>query len=247
MTPTTNLFNYIDYSLTDTTLTTAVLSFLFYSEAAEKYCAPFLEAFIDDDGEISTANFQTIGSYIKAIYQPKWDRLKAVSAMEYDPIHNFSNTTVEDTDDTKGNTRTDNLTRTDNFTRTDNLTRTDDLSNTTELTASNSNTENSIYGFNSDTSVPADVSDTNATNSGESTQTGTVTNTGTQTNNGTSVNTGTQTDAGTYTRDRTVTQTGNIGNISTQKLLNEEIELWAWNLAEQMVTDVMQLLTLSIY
>lgn len=357
LTPTTNLFNYIGYDLTDTTLTNEMLSFLFYSRAANRWCSPFIDNFIvDNDGEkeISEQSLQMLGRYVKGILQPNWDKFKAVALEEYDPIHNFSSVTTETISDEKENTRTndltrtdnltrtddftrtDNLTKTDNFTRTDDLTRTDNLTRTDSLTktdsytrtdnttrtdeftsgntrtedidttekvnkSDNSSGESGVYGFNSDDSVSTDtntselLSDvttdkdgtvtttdsgtnggtsrntgtvTNAgtsantgtvtntgtsansgtvTNAGTSANTGTVTNTGTSANTGTVKDTGTQTDSGTYGRERETTQTGNIGNLSTQKLLTEEIELWQWNFAEQMVTDVMRLLTLSIY
>ena len=40
---------------------------------------------------------------------------------------------------------------------------------------------------------------------------------------------------------------GNIGNITTQQMLNQEIELWKWNFINQVLEDVKQLTTLQIY
>lgn len=261
LTPTTNLFSYIGYDLTGTTLTNEMLSFLFYSRSANRWCSPFIDNFIvDNDGEkeISEQSMQVLGRYIKGILQPNWDRLKQVSLEEYDPIHNFSSVTVETISDEKSNTRTDNLTRTDNTTRTDSFTnsnqRTEDIDTTEQTSKSdNSNGESGVYGFNSDDSVGTDtntselLSDVTTDKDGTITTTDSGTNGGTSRNTGTVTNTGTQSDSGTYGRERETTQTGNIGNLSTQKLLTEEIELWQWNFAEQMVTDVMRLLTLSIY
>ena len=260
--PTTDLFSYIGYDLTGTTLTTQMLSFLFYSRCANKWCSPFIENLIeeDDDGEkeISVQKFQMLGSYIKGILQPNWDKFKAITLEEYDPIHNFSNITVETISDEKSNTRTDDLTRTDNTTRTDSFTNTnvrvEEIDTTEQVDKSdNSSGESGIYGFNSDDSVGSNT-DTNELSSsittdkdGSITTTDNGSNGGTSSNTGTVKNTGTQSDSGTFERERETTQTGNIGNLSTQKLLTEEIELWQWNFAEQMVTDVMRLLTLSIY
>lgn len=50
-----------------------------------------------------------------------------------------------------------------------------------------------------------------------------------------------------YTRVKKVTRKGNIGNITTQKMLNEEIELWKWNFVHQILSDVKKTLTLSVY
>lgn len=99
----------------------------------------------------------------------------------------------------------------------------------------------------------------------------TITNTGTETtahsgtigrvNSGTLTeqDTGTQTNAGSGTssetssngldgeRSREYTKTGNIGNISTQKLLNEEIDLWKYNFILEMMRDVINFISLPIY
>lgn len=255
------MFNYIDYDLTGTSLTTQMLSFLFYSKSANRWCSPFIDNFIEEnDGEkeISEQNLQMIGSYVKGILQPNWDKFKAVTLEEYDPIHNFSSNTVETISDEKSNTRTDNLTRTDNITRTDSFTNTnqrvEEIDTTEQVNKSdNSSGESGIYGFNSDDSVGSDTNNSELTSDITTNKDGSVTTTdngsngGTSRNSGTVTNTGTQSDSGTFGRERETIQTGNIGNLSTQKLLREEIELWQWNFAEQIVTDVMRLLTLSIY
>ena len=51
----------------------------------------------------------------------------------------------------------------------------------------------------------------------------------------------------TYGRQRTVTRLGNIGNITSQKMLKEEIDLWQWTYIKQILDDTKELLTLSIY
>lgn len=261
LTPTSNLFGYIDYDLTDTTLTNEMLSFLFYSRSANRWCTPFIDTFIvdvDGEKEISEQSLQMLGRYVKGILEPKWNRLKAVALEQYDPIHNFSSVTVETISDEETNTRTDNLTRTDNTTRTDSFTNTnervEEIDTTEQVEKSdNSNGESGVYGFNSDDSVGTDtntselLSNVTTNKDGTVTTTDSGTNGGTSRNTGTVTNTGTQANSGTYGRERQSTQTGNIGNLSTQKLLTEEIELWQWNFAEQMVTDVMHLLTLDIY
>lgn len=261
LTPTSNLFGYINYDLTGTSLTSQMLSFLFYSRSANRWCSPFIDNFIEeDDGEkeISEQSLQLLGNYIKGILEPKWDRLKAVNLEEYDPIHNFLSETVETISDEKANTRTDSNTRTDNTTRTDSFTSTNerveeiDTTETVEK-SDNSNGESGVYGFNSDDSVGSDtntselLSNVTTDKDGSVTTTDSGTNGGTSRNTGTVTNAGTQSDSGTYGREREVTQTGNIGNLSTQKLLTEEIELWQWNFAEQMVADVIHLITLDIY
>lgn len=172
------------------------------------------------------------------------------------------------------NTRTDNLSesRSETSTRTDNLSevKTDARQVTETRNLANSGTDSSqegIYGFNSSTAV----GDRNASGSNSGSETGTITtvnsgnittaNTGTQGNSssGSTTNTGTQANVGSNTysesngnatigdKTREYTKTGNIGNISTQKLLNEELELWKYNFIVQMMRDVVDLITLPSY
>lgn len=164
--------------------------------------------------------------------------------------------------DARGYTHTYNTTDT----RTDNLTEleTRNLNNT----GNDSNAHN-IYGFNSVASVGE--SDTSGTNSNLESGSITTGNTGTQasaktgtegrTNSGTLTedNTGTQTNAGSTSSSETIgndtegektreyTKTGNIGNISTQKLLNEELDLWKYNFIYEMMHDVAKFITIPIY
>lgn len=49
------------------------------------------------------------------------------------------------------------------------------------------------------------------------------------------------------TRGRDFTHLGNIGNLTTQQLLKEEIELWRWNFIEQVLSDVKDFLTIPMY
>lgn len=72
-------------------------------------------------------------------------------------------------------------------------------------------------------------------------------NTGTQTNSGTGSSTETSSSGTDGERTREYTKTGNIGNISTQKLLNEELDLWKYNFILEMMRDVINFVSLPIY
>lgn len=72
-------------------------------------------------------------------------------------------------------------------------------------------------------------------------------NTGTQTNSGTGTTSETSTNGTDGERIREYTKTGNIGNISTQKLLNEELDLWKYNFILEMMRDVVNFVSLPIY
>ena len=169
-------------------------------------------------------------------------------------------------------TETRNLTHsnTDTYNKTD--ATTDTRSNTETHNMSNSGSDsnnNNIYGFNSSTAVGDRTASgtnsnlesgtiTNVHSGGESTsQTGTIgssstdggtlSNTGTQQNSGSNSNSETGSNDTVGERSRSYTKTGNIGNISTQKLLNEEIELWKYNFICEMMRDVAGLISLPIY
>lgn len=91
----------------------------------------------------------------------------------------------------------------------------------------------------------------NGTEGGEETvtNTGTVTNVGTDSHSGTDMRTtsnGTNETASIY-RDRSGKHFGNIGNLTSQKMLNEEIELWKWNYIQAVLDDARDFLTLPVY
>lgn len=130
---------------------------------------------------------------------------------------------------------------------------------------------NNLYGFNSTNPVGHDTSggtsSDNGTESHSKDQTGTQTNTRTdnlqETHN--DVNIGQSTQGGSInsnetatddreevrdldtTRVRDVTRTGNIGNITTQAMIEEEIRLRRWTFMMQLVSDVREFCTLPIY
>lgn len=97
----------------------------------------------------------------------------------------------------------------------------------------------------------ADTGTQTVTNTG----TDSVANTGTQASQGTEATTGTtqrvesgtETVTGTSTRDRSGVHSGNIGNLTSQKQIGEEIALWKWNFIEEILSDATDFLTLQVY
>ena len=293
--PINGLFSHMDYDFEF--VNSSQLDTLLFISQGERAVAPLINFYIRD-GTIPESSLTEISSTILSYYKDKWDRLKELLKIEYDPIHNFSDEITESIEDitqekddksvtlekkgTSTNERTNDITdtTTNNLeekltndltkTETNNLKTTDtkNLTNTTQGTV-----ENQIQGFNSTSYVNSDkdVQSGTQTESGTDTidKTGTVstTDTGTSTkaNTGTSAlkKTGTiidlltndlndkttlsNTSDNTYTRKRTMSRIGNIGNITTQQMLNQEIELWKWNFINQVLEDVKQLTTLQIY
>lgn len=178
---------------------------------------------------------------------------------------------------TKGTTVTKDSTRTDNLqdkieygrktTRTDDLSQHESVSESAEGTGSN---KNSLYAFNSG-SVPSDTDENNSSSTSENSAETDITNAGTQdvelSGADTRKNTGTQeveeTISNTGVDSRSISKEvesgvtgarmrsgrhfGNIGNITTQKQILEEINLWKWNYVNAILDDVKEFLTLPVY
>lgn len=178
---------------------------------------------------------------------------------------------------TKGSTVTKNSTRTDNLqdkieygrksTRTDDLEQNESVS---ENASGSGNNKNSVYAFNSGASArntDENISSTTSLNTTDTEITNTGTqdvelsgadvrkNTGTQSNNETIANSGTDSRSITKETDgevigektRSGRHFGNIGNITTQKQILEEINIWKWNYVNAILDDVKEFLTLPVY
>ena len=237
------------------------LDIIFLSNWSNRLAAPILNVIHDETSEsskLSTEELALLADMLNGMYKHKWDRLMAVAVSEYDPIHNYSDdfeehiSYGEEISNTKSSTGTTSNTRTDNLT--DTKTDSRQIAETRNLTNSGSNsTDNDIYAFNSATAV----GDTESSGSHSDSESGTITtnhsgaitetNTGTQTNSGSNSNSESGSNATMGEKTRTYTKIGNIGNISTQKLLNEELDLWQYNFLYEMMRDVINFISLPIY
>lgn len=256
------IWTYIDYQFPEVfDIQSSQLDILMISSWSMRNAAPILKVLHNsDDGTtmLTDTELQTLAGIIKGMYKHKWDKMMAVAVEEYDPIHNYYDSleeTIEysenedstkDIDGSNSNTRTDDLQTSTTDSRTKTETR--NLNNT----GSDSSADN-IYGFNSSTAVGDRTS--SGTDSNLETGTigtvdgGTVTesNTGTQSNSGTNESSERGSNDTTGEKTRNYTKTGNIGNISTQKLLNEELELWKYNFVNEMMRDVINFISLPLY
>ena len=254
--PATNgLFSHSPYSFP---MDPGQLDLLFYTDFGLKTIAPLVDSLLAGDESLSEAKLTLLGTMLVNKYKNKWDRDKAVAESEYDPMHNYLDEYHEEGEASEDETATKHETDewnetidTDNTsTRTDNLTEGD--SGSYSNSDSGTNAQNR-YGLNSNTAVPVTSGSDAITSSG--------------TNSNTRTNTGTQTMRDVRDEERDISDThdarntryndkshektgyhrGNIGNISTQKLLLEEIELWRWNFADEILRDARDFLTLPIY
>ena len=204
-----------------------LLDIMFIGQYGYKNPTPFIEAIHDEDETTMTSQeLQTTAAAIYSLYSNKWERLKEIQEAEYDPLHNY----LDEWSD--HNAGSDSRSRTLSSTRTDTL-------NTTETTNSTTTESqaDSVHGFNSSTAVPTDNS------TGGETVAQTVADTGTNTR-GLSES---ESQSGSDLRDRSGSHSGNIGNITTQKMINEEIQLWKWNFINQVLSDVSDFCCLPVY
>lgn len=137
---------------------------------------------------------------------------------------------------------------------------------TDALTEKNTGTETTT--LSGDDVVSHDGTQTHAlSGTDELEHTGTITDAGTDEGTVTTTNTGTQSDSGTIAttgtnrreverdvdrdvttaRDRSGKHFGNIGNLTSQKMIHEEIELWKWNYIQSILEDARDFLTLPVY
>ena len=231
------------------------LDLLFVTSYGDRTIAPLFKYFVEYDFEkdkylISDENLQEISNVVLSFYKINWDKIKEVVKTQYDPIHNFSDEVTEKISDVDKK----ELDGTNSTTDTGTLTkqRTDDLNSSETRNLSGSQTDDTTYqmqGFNSSSFQNKDKDNL----SRQTTDTGTVSvsNTGTQENIESRDLSVTETTSSiedfTHERDRTVSRIGNIGNITTQKMLHEEIELWKWNFIESILKDAKDMLTLAVY
>lgn len=331
------IFSHIDYAFLD--FQSSELDMLFIARFGMRQVAPSVWILQDGPGDVLTQeDLAQLGNLILKMYKVKWDKISRLIDLEYDPIHNFSDVTTEEIEDsasevngttssrsdvlTASQTLTNNLenrvtnnlveqvdtTNNDSSIRTNNLSeirskeitsaviRTDALNRVIDHTETNNLSEgnqDNVFGFNSEVAVGdrngtrdssenntftesvADTgtqkTDTTGSDSENTTNTGTVENSSSSSGSSTKENTGTKISADTgtvvtsksdaltraseenaekqnnYTRSRKLSRDGNIGNITTQQLMAEEIDLWRWNFIEEVLNDVKDFLTIPVY
>lgn len=252
--PTIGFFSHMTFDFEP--MTKAQLDILFYANYGDKNPAPIVTKTMSLEPTVIEAS--QLAMMIESVYTVKWNRLKSLTKLEYDPIHNYKDTLTETIGDVEVGNIVDDIESTNTKTgeSTRGNTRTDNLSNvvTKDLTLTlNSDTDDGIYGFNSTVSSDADTSKTIDV----TTDIGDVTalNTGTQVNAGAGTEHVVDAKTGTNIRDtrvttdrvRTSTHEGNIGNLTSQQLMKQEIELWNWNFIQTVLTDVKEFLTIPIY
>ena len=232
------------------------LDILFYGNYGDKNPAPIVLKTLPLEPTVE--DVQKLATMVEKFYTQKWNRLKALSGIAYDPIHNYEDKLTESVVDigTGGNTTGGTFTDTGTDTLSRDSTRTDNLQSASQLASdvtTGSNNTDGVYGFNSSASSDADKSVASGTENVIGSNT--INNTGTQKNVSTDTDTVDKTKTSAITveshsgndRTRTSTHSGNIGNLTTQQLMKQEIELWKWNFVQNVLADLSEFVTLPIY
>lgn len=254
--PITNgLFTHIEYDFS--MITKAELDIMFIANYGERSTSPLISRLVSGVSPTDEELIK-IASILKSYYSNKWDHLKKLYLLEYDPIHNYLDELTETITGEDSGVSSKNSTVTTDMTQDDtrNNTRTDNLSETgtsTSNTTDDNNSEDSVYGFNSVDGVKSD-SGTELLKSTESVN-GTKTNTGTQTaslvsknvNKGTVTQGNTSTSSDNKSQTRSSKHSGNIGNLTTQQLFKQELEVRKWNFINTVLEDIKELTTIPIY
>ena len=254
LSPVNGLVSHIDYNFEF--VQKDVLDLLVYTTFGERRVSPIVVKTLSK--EPTDEELNQLGKLALSLYSNKWNRYKSLLKLEYDPIRNYEDSLTESIHDATSNVGTENNTSQLNITITDTLSnqRTDNLQSSSNISSENSNTRddnNSVYGFNSVNSVNSDESQ--IVDNGTSQSNATTSNTGTQSTEETSTKTGTNSKVDGISKDYNVTtnktreskHTGNIGNLTTQQLMKQEIELWKWNFVESILADLKDFLTIPIY
>jgi hypothetical protein len=252
--PTLGFFSHMTYDFEY--MEKEQLDIMFYGNYGDKNPAPIVLKTLPLEPTIE--DVQKLATIVEKFYTPKWNRLKALNGIQYDPIHNYEDKLTESVKDvgsggnTTGGTFTDK--GTDTLSR--DATRTDNLKSASQLASdvtTGSNTTDGIYGFDSVNASDAEKSVTSGTE--HEVGTNTIDNTGTQKNVSVDTDTIDKTKTSAITidnhstndRTRTSTHSGNIGNLTTQQLMKQEIELWKWNFINNVLADLSEFTTLPIY
>lgn len=212
-----------------------------------KFCAPIIKSllerggtYVNEDGTLSTDSIYILARIIVGKYKQNWQRLWDTNVASYSPIHNYDMyeerdlaTTEDETIDTDG-TLARSGTESTQYGRVE--------------TVGHGRTNEQMsykYGINTDTNDPKPSDKVTNTEGGATTTT--LSGTDTDTRNLTDTTDETRTKDNDGTEHEEIHRYGNIGVTTTQKLLQEERQLWLWNYFDQIFSDLDKELALAFH
>lgn len=212
----------------------------FGNHSGGKFCAPIVKLLIDDNGVVPPAARVTIAKILISKYLNNWNRLWETNVASYSPIHNYdlyeerdlatTDDNVETTDGELSRTGTEGLTH-----------------GMVESTQHGRTKDNVGYQYGLNTTVyQQNRSDENVSTEGGTTVT-TDSGTDTTTRNLVDSTDQTVTEDNEGTEHEETHRYGNIGVTTTQKLIQEERNLWLWNFFDEVFNDLDKELALAFH
>lgn len=212
----------------------------FGNHSGGKFCAPLVKLLINDEGVISAEARVTIAKIIISKYLNNWNHLWETNVAVYSPIHNYDMYEERDLATTDDNVETTDgeLSRTG----------TEGLTHGMVESTQHGRTEDNVnykYGLNT-TVYQQNRSDENVSTEGGTTTT-TDSGTDTTTRNLVDSTDQTVTEDNEGTEHEETHRYGNIGVTTTQKLIQEERNLWLWNFFDEVFNDLDKELALAFH
>lgn len=212
----------------------------FGNHSGGKFCAPLVKLLINDDGIVPQAARVTIAKILIFKYLNNWNHLWETNVAVYSPIHNYDMYEERDLATTDDNVETTDgeLSRTG----------TEGLTHGMVESTQHGRTEDNVnykYGLNT-TVYQQNRSDENVSTEGGTTTT-TDSGTDTTTRNLVDSTDQTVTEDNEGTEHEETHRYGNIGVTTTQKLLQEERNLWLWNFFDEVFNDLDKELALAFH
>ena len=212
----------------------------FGNHSGGKFCAPLVKLLINDDGVVPDAARITLAKILISKYLTNWNNLWETNVAVYSPIHNYDMYEERDLATTDDNVETTDgeLSRTG----------TEGLTHGMVETTQHGRTEDNVnykYGLNT-TVYQQNRSDENVSTEGGTTTT-TDSGTDTTTRNLVDSTDQTVTEDNEGTEHEETHRYGNIGVTTTQKLLQEERNLWLWNFFDEVFNDLDKELALAFH
>ena len=212
----------------------------FGNHSGGKFCAPLVKLLINDDGIVPQAARVTIAKILISKYLNNWNHLWETNVAVYSPIHNYDMYEERDLATTDDNVETTDgeLSRTG----------TEGLTHGMVESTQHGRTEDNVnykYGLNT-TVYQQNRSDENVSTEGGTTTT-TDSGTDTTTRNLVDSTDQTVTEDNEGTEHEETHRYGNIGVTTTQKLIQEERNLWLWNFFDEVFNDLDKELALAFH
>lgn len=212
----------------------------FGNHSGGKFCSPLVKLVINDEGVIPAAARVMIAKIIISKYLNNWNHMWETNVAVYSPIHNYDMYEERDLATTDDNVETTDgeLSRTG----------TEGLTHGMVESTQHGRTEDNVnykYGLNT-TVYQQNRSDENVSTEGGTT---TTTDSGTDTTTRNLVDSTDQkvTEDNEGTEHEETHRYGNIGVTTTQKLLQEERNLWLWNFFDEVFNDLDKELALAFH